>query len=85
MFIDFVNDQCPISVICIHESWGHEGIDMSYFSLPNYKMINQSAHGGFITYIHDDFAYKEINSELPITSTSTLFERLLRSLAEKIC
>ena len=80
MFIDYVNDQCPISVICIQESWGHEGIDMSYFSLPNYKMINQnrrlSAHGGLITYIHDDFAYKELNSELPITSTSTLFESL---------
>ena len=80
MFIDYVNDHCPISVICIQESWGHEGIDMSYFSLPNYKMINQnrrlSAHGGLITYIHDDFAYKELNSELPITSTSTLFESL---------
>ena len=43
-------------------------------------MINQnkrlSAHGGLITYIHDDFAYKELNSELPSTSTSTLFESL---------
>ena len=42
MFIDYVNGLCPISVICIQESWGHEGIDMSYFSLPNYKMINQN-------------------------------------------
>ena len=22
MFIDYANDQCPISVICIQESWG---------------------------------------------------------------
>ena len=92
MFIDYVNDQCPTSVICILESWGPEGIDMSYFSLPNYIMINQnrrlSAHGGLITYIHGDFAYKELNSELPITSTSTLFESLflevwLRSFAKQ--
>ena len=87
MFIDYVNDQCPISVICIQESWGHEGIDMSYFSLPNYKMIIQtrrlSAHGGLITYIHDDFAYKELNSELPITSTSTLFESLFLEVWQK--
>ena len=87
MFIDYVNDQCPISVICIQESWGHEGIDMSYFSLPNYKMINQnrrlSAHGGLITYIHDDFAYKELNSELPITSTSTLSESLFLEVWQK--
>ena len=60
MFIDYVNDQFPISVICIQESWGHEGIDRSYISLPKYTMINQnrrlSAHGSLITYMHDDFA-----------------------------
>ena len=74
MFIDYVNDQCPISVICIQESWSHYGIDMSYFSLPNYTMVNQnrrlSAHGGLITYIHDD------NNMFPATVTSSLFESL---------
>ena len=52
VFIDYINDHIPISVICIQESWGHEGIDMSTFSLPNYKMVNQnrrlSTHGGLI-------------------------------------
>ena len=42
-----------------------------------------SAHGGLITYIHDDFAYKELNSELPITSTSTLFESLFLEVWQK--
>ena len=50
-------------------------------------MINQnrrlSADGGLITYIHDDFAYKEFNSELPITSTSTLFESLFLEVWQK--
>ena len=27
-------------------------------------------------YVHDDFAFKEINEKLPITHTSTLFESL---------
>ena len=83
MFIDYVNDQCPISVICIQESWGHDGIDLSYFSnflCRIHKMINQnrrlSAHGGLITYIHDGFAYRKLNNELPVTATPTLFESL---------
>ena len=59
---------------------GHDGIDMSYFSLPNYTMENQnrrlSAHGGLITYIHDDFAYRELNNMFPVTVISKLFESL---------
>ena len=86
MFIDYVNDKCPISFICIQESWGHEGIDMSYIYLPKYTMINQnrrlSAHGSLITYMHD-FAYNELNNELPITSPSTLFESLFLEVWQK--
>ena len=71
MFIDYVNDQSSISVICIQESWAHNEMDMNYFSIPNYTMVNQnrrlSTHGGLITYIHTDFAYRELNNELPST------------------
>ena len=42
LFLDDVNNQNPISIICIQETWGHEGIQMNYFSLPNYKLINNS-------------------------------------------
>ena len=60
LFIDNLITESPISVICIQESWAHEGIEMSQFFLPNYTMIFEnrrlSTHGGLIMYIHDDFA-----------------------------
>ena len=31
LFLDDVNNQNPISIICIQETWGHEGIQMKYF------------------------------------------------------
>ena len=87
LFLDDVNTQNPISVICIQESWGHEEIDIKYFSLPNYTLINAnrrlSLHGGLITYIHDDFAFKELNDMIPISSTSTLFESLFVEIWKK--
>ena len=33
MFIDYVNDESPISVICIQESWADNEMDMNYFFL----------------------------------------------------
>ena len=76
--LDNINMECPISVICIQESWTHEGIEMSQFSLPNYTMLFKnrrlSTHGGFIIYIHHDFAYKELDKEIILSSTSNLFE-----------
>ena len=87
LFLNDVNTQNPISVICIQESWGHEEIDIRYFSLPNYTLINAnrrlSLHGGLITYIHDDFAFKELNDMIPISSTSTLFESLFVEIWKK--
>ena len=35
LFLADVNIECPISVICIQESWAHENVDMSQFLLPN--------------------------------------------------
>ena len=53
---------------------------MNYFSLPNYRLINANrrltAHGGLIIYIHNDFEFKELNEEFPITHTSNSFESL---------
>ena len=39
LFLDDMSIEHPISVICIQESWGHEKIEMSYFSLPNYSIV----------------------------------------------
>ena len=78
IFLHNINMECPISVICIQESWTHEGIEMSQFSLLNYTMLFKnrrlSTHGGLIMYIHDDFAYKELDKEIILSSTSNLFE-----------
>ena len=71
-FIVYISDQSPISVICIQESWARSqwnGYELFIFSIPNYTLVNQnrrlSTHGGLITYIHNDFAYRELNNELP--------------------
>ena len=42
-------------------------------------------HGGLITYIHNDFTYRELNNELPITLASTLFESLFLEVWRKTC
>ena len=84
-----VNIECPISLICIQESWAHENVNMSQFLLPNYSLIFEnrrlSKHGGLIMYIHDDFAYKDLNQEIIISSTSTLFESHFVEIWRKTC
>ena len=61
--------------------WGHEDIHMDYFSLHNYTLVNANrrltTHGGLIIYIHNDFEFKELNVELPITHISNMIESLL--------
>ena len=55
LFLRDVNKEHPILVICIQESWGHEEMEMSYFSLSNYSMVFKnrrlSTHGGLILYM----------------------------------
>ena len=87
LFLDAVNTQNPIFVICIQESWAYEEMDTKYFSLPNYTLINAnrrlSLHGGLIIYIHDDFVYTEISDSIPISKTSILFESLFIEIWKK--
>ena len=89
LFLDDVNKDHPISAICIQESWGHEEMEMSYFSLPNYSMVFKnrrlSTHGGLMMYIHDDFAYKELSNEIVISQESNLFESTFVELWRKSC
>ena len=44
-----------------------------------------TTHGGLIMYIHDDFAYKNLNEEIVISSTSTLFESHFVERWRKAC
>ena len=84
-----MNIECPISVIFIQESWAHENVDMSQFLLPNYSLIFEnrqlSTHGGLIMYVHDDFVYKDLNQEIIISGTSTLFESHFGEIWRKTC
>ena len=76
-----MNTHETISVICIQETWGHNGINMDSFSLPNYSLVNEnrrlSNHGGLIIYVHDNFSFKVLNKDMHITHTSKLFESLI--------
>ena len=67
LYLDDANSQNLISIICIQETWGHEGIDMNYFLLSNYRLIHANRrltiHVGLIMCIHNDFEFKELNEE----------------------
>ena len=41
LFLDDVNNENPISIICIQETWSHEDIRMDYFSLHNYTLASK--------------------------------------------
>ena len=49
---------------------------ISFTQSCNNVIISLTAHGGLIIYIHNDFEFKELNEELPITHTSNSFESL---------
>ena len=88
-FLDDVSIEHPISVICIQESWSHEEMEMSYFSLPNYSMVFESrrlsTHGGLILYVHDDFEYRSLSNELIMARESKLFESVFVEIWRKLC
>ena len=81
LFVTEMNTHETISVICILETWKHNGIDMDAFSLPNYTLVNEnrriSNHGGLIIYVHDIFSFKVLNKDIHITHSSKLFEILI--------
>ena len=89
IFLDDVNKCHPKAAICIQESWGHEEMEMSYFSLPNYLMVFKnrrlSTHGWLILYIHNDFAYKELSNEIAFSYESNLFESMFVEIFRKLC
>ena len=78
-----------ISVICIQETWGHNGIDMDSFSLPNYTLVNEnrrlSNNGGLFIYVHDNFSFKVLNKDMHIKHTSKLFESLIVEIWHNNC
>ena len=81
LFLDDVSIEHLISVIC-QESWGHEKMEMSYFSLPNYSMVFEkrrlSTHGGLILYVHDDFEYRSLRMARETKLFESVFVKIWR-------
>ena len=67
LFVNRVNINNPISVICLNECWLSVQSDVSSLHLPNYDMYYQvgncpgHTHCGLITYVHNSFKSNEIN------------------------
>ena len=63
-FIQRVNIENPISIICLNECWLTEIRDGSILTLTNYKLFNQvgrcpgHSHCRLIIYVHDQFTCK---------------------------
>ena len=78
-----MNTHETISVICIQETWGHNGIDMDDFFLPNYTLVNEnrrlSNHGGLIIYVQDNFSFKVLNKDKLYTLHTLLNYLVIRN------
>ena len=56
------------SAIALQETWFKDGQDISSFDIPQYELISQgrscSAHGGLAIYLHCEYSYKPIFSQV---------------------
>ena len=70
LFIDRVNSNNPLSVICLNECWLEATHNMSDFYLPGYSLFHTTekccGHGGLMIYVHDQFSAKplKINEDI---------------------
>ena len=71
----FINNNTPIQVLCLQESWFSTDTDLSLYKIPGYHMISTghyaSNHGGLVIYLHNkwDYVLKTCNT------VSKLWER----------
>ena len=71
----FMNNNTPIQVLCLQESWFSTDTDLSLYNIPGYHMISTghyaSNHGGLVIYLHNkwDYVLKTCNT------VSKLWER----------
>ena len=88
-FVNRVNINNPISVICLNECWLSVQSDVSSLHLPNYDMYYQvgncpgHTHCGLITYVHNSFKSNKININYDATGWEFGVEYLQTS--RKIC
>ena len=73
LFIERVNINNPISVICLNECWLNSKSELSPIHLVNYNMFYQvdnfpgHGHCGLITYVHESYRSEEITINLDAT------------------
>ena len=57
----FINNNTPIQVLCLQESWFSTDTDLSLYKIPGYHMISTghyaSNHGGLVIYLHNKWYY----------------------------
>ena len=57
----FINNNAPIQVLCLQESWFSTDTDLSLYNIPGYHMISTghyaSNHGGLVIYLHNKWDY----------------------------
>jgi exonuclease III len=65
---------CPLSVICLQETWLSDNSDTSLFQMENYTLLSKgkscSVHGGTAIYIHNSYAFNELKPDI----TSELYD-----------
>ena len=69
----FINNNTPIRVICLQESWFSTDTDLSLYNIPGYHISTghyASNHGGLVIYLHNKWDYVKT-----YTTVSKLWER----------
>ena len=68
---DLLEKNICISAICLQETWIPSGQEhlADLYSLPNYTTVYHdasiSSHSGLITYLHNNFSHKILNTQIP--------------------
>ena len=83
LFVERVNINNPISVICLNECWLNSKSDLSPIHLASYNMSYQEGpghgHCGLITYVHKTYRSEEININLDATGWEYLSIEILHN------
>ena len=82
------NDTFPLSVITLQETHFTSEIDVNYFQLPGYTMVNDFARlnkcGGIAIYVHSLFSLKRLDST-KFMQNSTVYESMFLEIYNNSC
>ena len=82
------NDTSPLSVIPLQETHFTSEIDVNYFQLPGYTMVNDFARlnkcGGIAIYVHSLFSLKRLDAS-KFLQNSTVYESMFLEIYNNSC